>query len=261
MNRFVTAAFALTLVAPVHAQTTAPAVPAQGTTETVIENVEAAAQTAEAAAENAEAAADSAATEAGAAAERAVDAAGAEADKAADAAAIAADDAATATTQVGGEAADAVENAAEDAEEAASNAADSAAEAAAEQPVAAPDVNPPPISEAEPGLLGSWLTSRRIWTTNEPSSTAWNQPETMEERPVGWQDIAKVNDIVLDDSGEVLGYIADIGGFLGIGAKKVLLGKDAIHLVTVGADTFFATNYTKDELTALPGFDEKTVRK
>ena len=68
--------------------------------------------------------------------------------------------------------------------------------------------------------------------------------------------------MVLDDSGtQVVGYIADIGGFLGIGAKKVLLGVDAIHLVTVGNDTFFATNYTKQELQALPDFDEKTERK
>ena len=55
--------------------------------------------------------------------------------------------------------------------------------------------------------------------------------------------------------------IIDVGGFLGIGAKKVLLGEDAIHLITVGNDTFFATNYTKAELEALPDFDEKTVRK
>ena len=50
-------------------------------------------------------------------------------------------------------------------------------------------------------------------------------------------------------------------GFLGIGAKKVLLGPDAIHLLTIGGETFFATHYTKEELEALPDFDEKTVRK
>lgn len=59
----------------------------------------------------------------------------------------------------------------------------------------------------------------------------------------------------------MVGYIADIGGFLGIGAKKVLLGVGSIHLVTIGDNSFFATNYTKEELEALPDFDEKTVRK
>ena len=177
------------------------------------------------------------------------------ADQAADDAAMAADNAASGAGK-------AAENAAEDAG-AAADEAEMAADAVTEAvpQVTPPDVNPPAISEAEPGVLSSWVTSRNIWTTNQPSSTVWVDP-TLEKRPGEWQNIAKVNDIVLDDSGEhVVGYVADIGGFLGIGAKKVLLGEDAIHLVTVGNDTFFATNYTKQELQALPDFDEKTVRK
>jgi hypothetical protein len=253
MKPLVIAATALALVSPAYAQIT--------TTMPADQAAETAAEAAEAAAENAKTAADAAADQAGAAAEQAVDNAEAEADKAADAAATAADDAAAAAASMGETAAEDAADAADNAEAAASDAADSAVEAADAAPVQAPDVNPPAISEAEPGLLGSWLTSRRIWTTNQPSSTGWDQPEMIEERPADWQDIAKVNDVVLDDSGQVVGYIADIGGFLGIGAKKVLLGKDAIHLVTVGNDTFFATNYTKDELKALPDFDEKTIRK
>jgi hypothetical protein len=144
--------------------------------------------------------------------------------------------------------------------EAAPDATDGGVQPAEAVPVVPPDVNAPAISEAEPGVLSSWVTSRRIWTTNQPSSTEWVE-QPMEERPAEWQDIAKVNDIVMDDSGKVVGYIADIGGFLGIGAKKVLLGEDAIHLITIGSETFFATNYTKAELEALPDFDEKTVRK
>jgi len=255
MKPLVIAATALALVAPAYAQTTPPpAAPAA-------QSAEQAAETAETAAESAETAAEAAADEAGAAAEQAADEAANAADTAADAAATAADDAATAAQGMPDAAADDAAKAAQDAEGAASDAADAAADAAATAPVAPPDVNPPMISEADPGVLGSWVTSRRIWTTNEPSSTEWSQPESLEARPAEWQDIAKVNDIVLDDSGQVVGYIADIGGFLGIGAKKVLLGVDAIHMISVGNDTFFATNYTKEELQALPDFDEKTVRR
>lgn len=125
-------------------------------------------------------------------------------------------------------------------------------------PVVAPDVQAPAISATEPGILSSWVTSRRIWTTNEPSSTPWNDPD-LTARPQGWQDIAKVDEIVLDDQGSTVGFLADIGGFLGIGAKKVLLGKDAIHLIHIGDDWIFATNFTKAELEALPGFDPATV--
>ncbi|MDK8871655.1 PRC-barrel domain-containing protein [Paracoccus sp. SSJ] len=270
MKPLVIAATTLALASPVLAQTETtppPEIPAEQV-EDAATAAETAADQAEQAADQAEQAADQAAEEAGAAA---ADAAG----DAADAASDAANDAAGAAAEMGvapdapagdavpeaaeGAAEDAA-GAAEDAADAAGDAADAAADAAAEAPVTPPDVNPPAISEAEPGVLSSWLTSRRIWTTNQPSTTEWVDP-AVEERPAEWQDIAKVNDIVLDDSGQVVGYVADIGGFLGIGAKKVLLGVDAIHLVTVGNDTFFATNYTKAELEALPDFDEKTVRK
>ncbi|GEK67429.1 PRC-barrel domain-containing protein [Paracoccus denitrificans] len=270
MKPLVIAATTLALASPVFAQTETtppPEIPAEQV-EDAATAAETAADQAEQAADQAEQAADQAAEEAGAAA---ADAAG----DAADAASDAANDAAGAAAEMGvapdapagdavpeaaeGAAEDAA-GAAEDAADAAGDAADAAADAAAEAPVTPPDVNPPAISEAEPGVLSSWLTSRRIWTTNQPSTTEWVDP-AVEERPAEWQDIAKVNDIVLDDSGQVVGYVADIGGFLGIGAKKVLLGVDAIHLVAVGNDTFFATNYTKAELEALPDFDEKTVRK
>lgn len=258
MKPFVIAATALALAVPAYAQTPAPEPTMEQPADQAAEN---AAMAAETAAENAENAADQAADQAGAAAEQAADEAAVAADSAADAAATAADDAATAAQDMGDQAAGEAAEAASDAEAAASDAADSASDAAAEAPVTPPDVNAPAISEADPGQLGSWITSRRIWTTNQPSSTEWTDPQ-LEERPAEWQDIAKVNDVVLDDSGaQVVGYIADIGGFLGIGAKKVLLGVDAIHLISVGGDTFFATNYTKEELQALPDFDEKTVRK
>jgi len=262
MKPLVIAATALALVAPAYAQTT-PSETEQppAATAPAVPSAEVAADMAESAAESAADAAETAADEAGAAAAEAAGDAATAADTAADAAATAADDAATAAQGMSEDAAEEAADAADSAESAASSAADAAADAAGKAPVAPPDVNPPMISEADPGVLGSWVTSRRIWTTNEPSSTEWSQPESLEERPAEWQDIAKVNDIVLDDSGQVVGYIADIGGFLGIGAKKVLLGVDAIHMISVGNDTFFATNYTKEELQALPDFDEKTVRR
>ncbi|MCV2446967.1 PRC-barrel domain-containing protein [Paracoccus sp. DMF] len=259
MKPLVIAATTLALAGAAFAQDATTTMPADSA-----EQAQGAANTAEQAADQAATAADQAADQAGATAEKAADDAATAADTAADAAATAADDAANATAGMGEnaaeDAADAADDAAASADNAAEDAADAAQDAAEAAPVTPPDVNAPAISEAEPGVLSSWVTSRRIWTTNQPSSTEWVAP-TIEERPAEWQDIAKVNDIVMDDSGQVVGYIADIGGFLGIGAKKVLLGEDAIHLITVGNDTFFATNYTKAELEALPDFDEKTVRK
>lgn len=111
-----------------------------------------------------------------------------------------------------------------------------------------------------PGMLGSWIMKRRIWTTNQPSSTEWSNTN-LTERPAEWTDIAKIDDIVVDAQGNITGYVADIGGFLGLGAKQVLLNKDALHFVQIGDDAFFATNFTREELEALPDFDTTTVMR
>lgn len=288
MKSLVIAVTALALAGTAIAQTELPKAPVPSTEQ----QVQDAAKAADQAADTAAAAAETAVSEAGAAAEKAADEAADAAARAGDAAAQAAKgaseavaiEATDAAKQAAEEAAAAADKAAASASKAADAAADEAAKGATEAedavkgaadqatgemaegepvapPVIAPDVNAPAISEADPGVLGSWVTSRNIWTTNQPSTTVWVDP-ALDQRPAEWQNIAKINDIVLGDSGEqVVGYIADIGGFLGIGAKKVLLGPDAIHLLTIGDETFFATNYTKEELEALPDFDEKTVRK
>ncbi len=215
-------------------------------------------------------AAAKAGTKAEAAGEAAAEAAGDIAQSTAEKAARAAAEAEAAAKEAGAAAAAAVDEEldrkANIAKPAASapEAAKPAQDAAAKPEVVAPDVRPPAISEAEPGVLASWITSRRIWTTNEPSSTPWDDSAldtALTARPATWQDIAKVDDIVLDDQGQLVGYIADIGGFLGIGAKKVLLGTEAIHLIQIGSERFYATNFTKAELEALPDFNPATVLK
>lgn len=245
------AATTLALSGAAFAQTaTPPATEAPAATAPVA--TDPATTAAENAADNAADAADAAGEAAGDAANAAGEAAG----EAANAAGEAAVDAADAAGEAAGDAA----AAANDAADAAADAAGEATEAAEAAPVAAPDVSAPALSATNQGVLGSWVTSRKIWTTNQPSSTAWSDT-ALTERPAEWQEIAKVNDLVFDKDGQLVGYIADIGGFLGIGAKKVLLGTDAIHMVTINEDTFYATNFTKEELEALPDFDSTTVMK
>lgn len=116
------------------------------------------------------------------------------------------------------------------------------------------------LSAENPGITASWLQGRAIYTTNQPSTTEWTDA-TGDAVPGDWNEIATVSDIVMSPDGQVMGYIADIGGFLGIGAKKVLLGVDALHMTRVGNDVFYATNFTEEELRALPDFDNATVMR
>ncbi|MDO5648943.1 PRC-barrel domain-containing protein [Paracoccus sp. (in: a-proteobacteria)] len=115
----------------------------------------------------------------------------------------------------------------------------------------------PTVSAATPGVTASWLQSRSIYTTNQPRTTAWdNTAHTAHDvRPDNWENIANVSDLVMTDDGHLVGYTADIGGFLGLGARTVLLGADELHIVRAGDDTYLVTNYTREELENLPEFD------
>ncbi|MDO5620655.1 MAG: hypothetical protein Q4G24_04215 [Paracoccus sp. (in: a-proteobacteria)] len=225
MNKFMIAATTLTLAG-------ATAVYAQDTTQAEVAAGEAAAA-AEVAAGEAQAAAESAAATADAAASDAADAAAG----AADAAAQAADSA--------GAAADAA-------------AVEVVTGAAPVDPALAMDS--PVLSAENPGMLASWITSQHVWTTNEPSTTLWGE-EDPAERPAEWTDIAKISDVVIAPQGQVVGYVADIGGFLGIGAKQVLLGADQLNFMQFDEESLFATHMTKEELEALPEFNPEVVLK
>lgn len=115
------------------------------------------------------------------------------------------------------------------------------------------------VSGLNHSVLGTWMIGKTIWTTEQPKGSGWDGYADLTERPADWDQIGGVEDIVIAASGEVEGYVADIGGFLGIGAKRVLLSPDQLHVMTLNGDTFLATHYTADELRGLPAFDEETV--
>ena len=115
------------------------------------------------------------------------------------------------------------------------------------------------LSAENPGITASWLQGRAIYTTNQPSTTEWTDA-TGDAVPGDWNEIATVSDIVMSPDGQVMGYIADIGGFLGMGTHTVLLDLDVLNMAMFGDDTVLATNYSQEELEALPEFDMETVR-
>lgn len=116
-----------------------------------------------------------------------------------------------------------------------------------------------PLTAENRGMTASWLQGRDIYTTNEPSTTEWTDV-TGDTVPDTWNSIATVSDIVMSNEGEVMGYIADIGGFLGMGTHTVLLDREDLHMAQFGDDVVIATNYTQEELEAMPEFDTDMVR-
>ena len=108
--------------------------------------------------------------------------------------------------------------------------------------------------------------------TGRTATTDSNRPLTSTSMDKGWADqhrvdnmigksvvnakgdsLGTVKDFVLDDQGRINFAVVSHGGFLGIGATKVLVPYEALSFDGKG---HFALNMTKDQLAAAPRFDE-----
>ncbi|MEQ3626527.1 MAG: PRC-barrel domain-containing protein [Celeribacter sp.] len=72
-----------------------------------------------------------------------------------------------------------------------------------------------------------------------------------------WEQVGEIEDIVLDRSGQMVGVVAEVGGFLDIGDKHVIIPVENVRLVPVD-DVEFAlvTNHSEDELESMEDIDE-----
>ncbi|MER2534973.1 MAG: PRC-barrel domain-containing protein [Rhizobiaceae bacterium] len=72
-------------------------------------------------------------------------------------------------------------------------------------------------------------------------------------------NVGKVGDVLLTQDGKIDAYIIDVGGFLGIGAKKVAIGADNLSFMTdADGNKYLYTTFTKEQLEAQPTYDEST---
>src|SRR3546814_14801412 len=65
------------------------------------------------------------------------------------------------------------------------------------------------------------------------------------------EDIGKINDLLFDEGGKIVGAVVSVGGFLGMGAKEVAV--DWSELQVRSSDSI-VVKWTKDELKAAPDF-------
>lgn len=71
--------------------------------------------------------------------------------------------------------------------------------------------------------------------------------------------IGNVEDAEVGGDGKITGIVADIGGFLGIGSHRALIGNDhaAVYKHADGK-VIVATDMTEDALKALPAYEKKS---
>jgi hypothetical protein len=124
------------------------------------------------------------------------------------------------------------------------------APAAAEQPPAATDQPPADTADTPAGEPSGQLAEEPA-TEAEPGGVAEAEPETMdtavfitEQAETHWlatdyigetvynrqdESIGSIDDLIVEEDGGLVGFVVGVGGFLGIGKKRVAIDLDAVE--------------------------------
>lgn len=90
---------------------------------------------------------------------------------------------------------------------------------------------------------------------SDMSDVPWTDDTTFEVVAKEWESIGEIEDVVLDRDGQMVGVVADVGGFLGIGNKHVLLPMEEVRIIPLsdGDDDYaLVVKATEESLKAMP---------
>jgi hypothetical protein len=101
------------------------------------------------------------------------------------------------------------------------------------------------------------ITGGTIYTTNAANDEGWSMGTIHTEIGADWNDIGEIEDIVLNKSGQMIGIVAEVGGFLDIADKHVMIPVSDVNLVAVDDRSYaFVTKFSEEELEQLETVDE-----
>jgi len=100
------------------------------------------------------------------------------------------------------------------------------------------------------------ITGGSIYTTNE-ANDEWSADTAYDTVGADWNEIGEIEDVVLDRQGRLIGIVAEVGGFLDIADKHVMLNIQDMRLVPVDDRSYsVVTRLSEEELEAMEGVDE-----
>ncbi len=68
------------------------------------------------------------------------------------------------------------------------------------------------------------------------------------------QKIGDIDEVLLDRQGKIQGLVVGVGGFLGIGEKRVALAWDSVRLAERDGGRVFLVSATREQLEGMPAF-------
>lgn len=101
------------------------------------------------------------------------------------------------------------------------------------------------------------ITGSPVYSMGMSDGDDWDMTIAEQEVDSGWTEIGEIEDLVLSRTGELSGVIAEIGGFMDIADKHVLLPVNDVKLVPSEDMTYsIVTRFTEDDLEELENIDE-----
>ncbi|MFP7673985.1 PRC-barrel domain-containing protein [Marivita sp. S0852] len=114
------------------------------------------------------------------------------------------------------------------------------------------------LAQAEGNLIRSRdVTGGVIYTMNEANDEGWDSSVMWDEVNTDWNEIGEIEDLVLTEDGKVTGIVAEVGGFLDVGDKHVVISVQDLNLVAVDDQTYaYVTKYNEEDLESMQSVDE-----
>lgn len=123
----------------------------------------------------------------------------------------------------------------------------------------ATDMAPPAaMTGADANLIRTRdITDGAVYTMNAADDEGWDAAGYHDGVDTDWNEIGEIEDLVLSRDGQLIGIVAEVGGFLDIADKHVMLEVQDVNLVAVGDETYaYVTRFSEEELEAMQGVDE-----
>lgn len=94
------------------------------------------------------------------------------------------------------------------------------------------------------------------------SRMQWESGDVFASNRDAWENVGNIDDIIITMDGEIRGILIDVGGFLGLGARSVMVDIDDLYFVSDDTtpddidDFFVVASMTQEQLESLPEWSE-----
>ena len=100
------------------------------------------------------------------------------------------------------------------------------------------------------------IEDRNIYTLSRDGTVRWNDDTVYSNIDTNWENIGEIEDVVLNQDGQMVGLVADVGGWLGIGAKEVLIPLNELRPVLQDGEISYVTQMSEEQLKSFPAVED-----